>query len=55
MSKESHIAALRQRHADLEEKIRREENHSAYDQVAVSRLKAEKLRIKEEIDQMLAA
>ncbi|HEY0832645.1 MAG TPA: DUF465 domain-containing protein [Azospirillum sp.] len=55
MSKESHIAALRQRHTELEEKIRQQESHPAYDQTAVSKLKAEKLRIKEEIDQMLAA
>lgn len=52
MNKESHIAALRQRHADLDTRIREEEAHHSYDNVAVSRLKAEKLHIKEEIDKL---
>lgn len=52
MNKEAHIAALRQRHADLDEKIREEEAHHSYDSVAVSRMKAEKLQLKEEIDRL---
>ncbi|WP_084536944.1 YdcH family protein [Azospirillum halopraeferens] len=52
MSVESHIAALRQRHADLDDKIRREETHAAYNSVEVKRMKMEKLHVKEEIDRL---
>lgn len=52
MNKESHIAALRQRHAELDTRIREEEAHHTYDNVAVSRMKTEKLHIKEEIERL---
>ena len=52
MNKESHIAQLRQRHAELDTRIREEEAHYIYDQIAVSRMKTEKLHIKEEIDRL---
>ncbi|WP_109121806.1 YdcH family protein [Azospirillum sp. TSO22-1] len=52
MNKESHIATLRQRHAELDTRIREEEAHHSYDNVAVSRMKAEKLHLKEEIERL---
>lgn len=52
MNKESHIATLRQRHIELDTRIREEEAHHTYDTIAVSRMKAEKLHIKEEIDRL---
>ncbi|HYG87933.1 MAG TPA: YdcH family protein [Azospirillum sp.] len=52
MNKEAHIAALRQRHSDLDEKIRAEEAHHTYDSIAVARMKAEKLHLKEEIERL---
>ncbi len=52
MNKESHIAVLRQRHSELDERIRTEEAHHTYDSVAVARLKTEKLHLKEEIDRL---
>lgn len=52
MNKESHIATLRQRHADLDTRIREEEAHAAYDTIAVARMKTEKLHLKEEIERL---
>ncbi|WP_431861910.1 YdcH family protein [Azospirillum sp.] len=52
MNKESHISALRQRHAELDTRIREAESHHSYDNVAVSRMKTEKLHLKEEIERL---
>jgi hypothetical protein len=52
MSTESHIAALRQRHTELDQRIHNEEAHPAHDPVEVTRLKQEKLRLKDEIQRL---
>lgn len=52
MNKEMHLDTLRQRHAELDSRIREEEAHHLYDSIAVARLKTEKLYIKEEIDRL---
>ncbi|MGQ9365661.1 YdcH family protein [Azospirillum sp. ST 5-10] len=52
MSMESHIAALRQRHAELDEKIQREEAHVAFNSIEVQRMKMEKLHLKEQLERL---
>lgn len=48
----SHIAALQTKHAGLEARLRDEMSRPAPNDVAVQRLKKEKLRIKEELAQI---
>ncbi|HTJ62239.1 MAG TPA: DUF465 domain-containing protein [Alphaproteobacteria bacterium] len=52
MSLESHVSALRMKHADLDRSLGHEQNRPAPDTVAIKKLKVEKLRLKEEIDRL---
>jgi hypothetical protein len=52
MSVEDRIAALRRRHADLERAIDEESSHPFPNQDAISDLKRQKLRIKDELFQL---
>lgn len=47
----SHMSALRMKHAELEEKLDREENRPLPDNGLIHRLKKEKLHIKDVIAQ----
>jgi hypothetical protein len=49
MSLESHVQTLRAKHADLDRTIGHEQSRPAPDTVTLTKLKLEKLRIKEEI------
>jgi len=55
MTVESHIAALKDRHASLELRINDEDSRPRPDSEALSRLKLEKLRIKEEMERLRTA
>ena len=46
---ESHIAHLKEKHAQLEHDIEQEEQHPYPDTIKLSQMKREKLRIKDEI------
>jgi hypothetical protein len=46
---DAHISALENKHADLDARIAQEEQRPHPDMTTLSRLKKEKLRIKEEI------
>jgi len=50
MSLENHIAALQERHTNLEDEIRQEEFRPAPDPDHLHRLKVAKLHVKEEIE-----
>jgi hypothetical protein len=52
MSMHEHVDSLRTKHARLEEMIDEEQHRPMPDQSTVSRLKKEKLRIKEEIERL---
>lgn len=52
MSMHEHVDSLRTKHARLEEMIDEELHRPMPDQPTVSRLKKEKLRIKEEIERL---
>jgi hypothetical protein len=52
MSLESHVSALRTKHADLDRTLDHEQNRPAPDSTAIKKLKVEKLRLKEEIDRL---
>lgn len=52
MSVQEHVESLRNKHAHLEHLIDEELHRPMPDQTAVSRLKKEKLRIKEEIERL---
>ncbi len=52
MSVHEHVDSLRTKHAHLEHLIDEELHRPMPDQTAVSRLKKEKLRIKEEIERL---
>ena len=52
MSKEQRIETLRTRHAELERRIDQENSRPHPDDISVGQLKKEKLRIKEEINQL---
>lgn len=47
------MTSLRERHAALDARIQAEYSHAHPDDVALKRLKTEKLRIKEEIDRLV--
>jgi hypothetical protein len=49
MSRETHLAALEQRHDALEKEIEREMVHPARDELRLSELKRRKLQLKDEI------
>ena len=53
MSMDDHVDSLRNKHARLEQLIDDEQHRPLPDQVTVSRLKKEKLRIKEEIERLV--
>lgn len=48
----SHMSALRIKHADLEDKLEREENRPLPDTSLIHNLKKQKLQIKDEIAQV---
>jgi len=52
MSLESHVSALRTKHADLDRTLDHEQNRPAPDSTAIKKLKMEKLRLKEEIERL---
>ncbi|WP_340108423.1 YdcH family protein [Pikeienuella sp. HZG-20] len=52
MSLSSHLAELRRKHANLEQKIEMEMRSPAADELQISKLKREKLRLKDEISRL---
>ena len=54
MSLQSHIDALKGRHASLESKIEAEDRRPSPDNTALVRMKVEKLRLKEEMERLSA-
>ncbi|MBU6448081.1 MAG: DUF465 domain-containing protein [Rhodospirillales bacterium] len=52
MNLQSRIDALKGRHASLESKIAAEDRRPQPDMMAISRLKLEKLRLKEEMERL---
>ncbi len=54
MNLQSHIDALKGRHASLESKIAAEDSRPRPDNTALSRMKVEKLRLKEEMERLSA-
>ena len=54
MSLQSHIEALKERHASLESRIADEDQRPRPDADALARLKLEKLRLKEEMERLRA-
>lgn len=54
MSLHEHVDSLRTKHATLEQMIDEEQHRPLPDQVTLTRLKREKLRIKEEILRLAA-
>ncbi|MCS6877509.1 MAG: DUF465 domain-containing protein [Geminicoccaceae bacterium] len=55
MPMQEHLESLRSKHARLEELIQEELHRPLPDQAVITRLKKEKLRIKEEIERLRAA
>jgi hypothetical protein len=54
MSLQSHIEALRERHASLDTRIIAEDQRPRPDEQTLLRLKIEKLRLKEEMERLQA-
>ncbi|MDR3517188.1 MAG: YdcH family protein [Azospirillaceae bacterium] len=52
MTSDARLAALRDKHDRLDQAIWEEEKRSAPDQIALKRMKVEKLHLKEEIDRV---
>ena len=52
MSLQSHLSALKDRHATLETRIAEEDQRPRPDADTLSRLKREKLRVKEEMERL---
>ncbi len=52
MNLQSHIDALKGRHASLESKIAAEDRRPRPDDSVLSRMKVEKLRLKEELERL---
>ena len=52
MSLESHVSALRTKHADIDRTLDHEQSRPAPDTTAIKKLKFEKLRIKDELDRL---
>jgi hypothetical protein len=55
MTVESHIEALRRRHAELEARVEAEQRRPGSDDFEIGRLKREKLRLKEEMSRLAQA
>lgn len=55
MTKDEHTASLRTRHAELEEALEAETHRPVPDQAAISGIKKQKLRIKDELARLDAA
>ena len=55
MSLGSHLQELRKKHQLLSEAVEEAQRHPAYDDLAISDMKKEKLRIKEEIARLSQA
>ena len=55
MSLGSHLQELRKKHQLLSEAVEEAQRHTAYDDLAISDMKKEKLRIKEEIARLSQA
>ncbi len=49
MTRESHIAALKRRHQELEKQLKAELSHPAVDEEIIQKLKKKKLEIKDEL------
>ncbi len=54
MSLSSHMQELRNKHASLESKVQEAQKSPASDDLAITALKKQKLRIKEEIERISA-
>ncbi len=54
MSLEARIESLKERHASLETRIADEDHRPRPDESLISRLKVEKLRLKEELERLRA-
>lgn len=54
MALDAHIEQLGQRHRELDEAIIEEMSHPGFDEFRVSEMKREKLRLKEELEQLKA-
>jgi hypothetical protein len=52
MNLQSHMDALKDRHASLESKIAAEDRRPRPDDLALARMKVEKLRLKEEMERL---
>lgn len=52
MNVASHLDQLRRKHEGLESQIREHERHPGADNIRISQLKREKLRLKEEIEKI---
>jgi hypothetical protein len=52
MNLQSHIEALKGRHANLESRIAAEDRRPRPDDAALARMKVEKLRLKEEMERL---
>ncbi|MBI1214714.1 MAG: DUF465 domain-containing protein [Alphaproteobacteria bacterium] len=48
----AHLQALQKKHEELEKQIHRENSHAARNDVAIRRLKEQKLHIKEQIERL---
>lgn len=55
MSLSSHLVELRRKHASLEQKIEQELRSPAADELQITELKREKLRLKDEITRLGAS
>ncbi|MDD2704992.1 MAG: DUF465 domain-containing protein [Acidocella sp.] len=55
MNLQSHIDALKGRHASLESKIVAEDRRPSPDAAALARMKVEKLRLKEQMERLRAS
>ena len=53
MGVEAHIASLREKHSKLDEEIKQETLKGPGDNVRITALKREKLRIKDEIERLI--
>ena len=52
MNLQSHLDALKGRHANLESRIAAEDNRPRPDDTVLARMKVEKLRLKEEMERL---
>ncbi len=55
MSLDGRLGTLKERHADLELRIAEEDHRPRPDSETLTRLKLEKLRLKEEIDRLMSS